>query len=121
MGLQQVWLFSNKDAPTRETLSIEDSGLTVGDKHINSSTGRHVPSLQAALHIDYTLAQTCALQFWIRAQQDRATAMDDYVALCKRGGEAPFQQLVKGANLISPFEQGCLEGVVKQSRVTLGL
>lgn len=72
-------------------------------------------------YIDYTLAQTCALQFWIRAQQDRATAMDDYVALCKRGGEAPFQQLVKGANLISPFEQGCLEGVVKQSRVTLGL
>ena len=47
--------------------------------------------------------------------------MDDYVALCKRGGEAPFQQLVKGANLLSPFEQGCLEGVGKQSRVTLGL
>ena len=72
-------------------------------------------------YIDYTLAQTCALQFWIRSQEDRADAMEDYVALCKRGGEAPFQQLVKGANLISPFEEGCLEGVVKQSRVTLGL
>lgn len=72
-------------------------------------------------YIDYTLAQTCALQFWIRAEQDRDAAMDDYVALCKRGGEAPFQQLVEGANLTSPFQQGCLENVVSQSRITLGL
>ncbi len=72
-------------------------------------------------YIDYTLAQTCALQFWIRAEQDRSQAMDDYVALCRRGGEAPFQQLVQSANLISPFEQGCLEEVVRQSRVTLEL
>ena len=48
-------------------------------------------------YIDYVLAETCAMQFWVRADNDRATAMKDYVALCGRGGEASFQSLVRGA------------------------
>jgi M3 family oligoendopeptidase len=63
-------------------------------------------------YIDYTLALCCALQFWVRAGRDRAEAIDAYVALCRRGGEAPFGELVRGAGLRSPFESGALEGVV---------
>ena len=66
-------------------------------------------------YIDYTLAQTCALQFWVRSRADFAEAMDAYVKLCTRGGEAPFQQLATSAGLISPFEPGCLEDVVDQA------
>jgi M3 family oligoendopeptidase len=63
-------------------------------------------------YIDYTLALCCALQFWVRAQADRAATLDAYVALCSRGGEAPFRELVKSAGLRSPFEAGALAGVV---------
>jgi M3 family oligoendopeptidase len=72
-------------------------------------------------YIDYTLAQICALQFWIRDENDHAEAMDAYVKLCARGGEAAFQTLVKGAGLKSPFEAGSLSEVADHSAKTLGL
>lgn len=71
-------------------------------------------------YIDYVLAMTCALQFWDRMQKDYDGALDEYVALCKRGGEAPFQTLARSANLTSPFEDGCLEGAVARAREFLG-
>jgi len=63
-------------------------------------------------YIDYTLALCCALQFWVRAQSDRAEALDAYVRLCGRGGEAPFGELVRSAGLRSPFESGALADVI---------
>ena len=70
-------------------------------------------------YIDYTLAQTCALQFWVRAQRDLPGTMAAYHALCARGGEAPFQELIRSAGLTSPFQPGCLRGVVEQARKAL--
>jgi M3 family oligoendopeptidase len=67
-------------------------------------------------YIDYTLALTCALQFWLRARKDFDAAMRDYVTLCQRGGGAPFRQLVRSAGLKSPFEPGCLVRVVDAAR-----
>jgi len=67
-------------------------------------------------YIDYALAQTCAMQLWVRAAEDRAGALDAYVRLCQRGGEAPFGELMKSAGLASPFEDGCLEEVVQHAR-----
>jgi oligoendopeptidase F len=72
-------------------------------------------------YIDYVLAETCAMQFWVRAEKDQAAAMKDYVALCSRGGEAPFQSLVRGAALVSPFDDGCLTDVVGQAKRWLGV
>ena len=45
--------------------------------------------------------------------------MSAYVGLCARGGEAPFQQLAKGAGLTSPFDDGCLAAVVGEARELL--
>lgn len=64
-------------------------------------------------YIDYTLAQVCAFQFWKKSQEDRKQALEDYINLCKLGGSKPFLQLVQSANLHSPFEEGCLEKVIK--------
>ena len=72
-------------------------------------------------YIDYTLAGVCAMQFWVKSREDRDTAMSAYVTLCRRGGEAPFQDLVRSAGLVSPFDPGCLERVVDAARTTLGL
>jgi M3 family oligoendopeptidase len=69
--------------------------------------------------IDYVLAQVCALQFWSRALTDRDAVLADYVALCTRGGSAPFGELTRSAGLASPFEEGCLTAVVDQARAAL--
>lgn len=63
-------------------------------------------------YIDYTLAQICAFQFWKRSGEDHKKAWEDYLKLCSLGGSLPFTELVKEANLISPFENGCVESVV---------
>jgi M3 family oligoendopeptidase len=81
---------------------------------------RHV-YLNPFYYIDYTLAQTCALQYWVWAEKDFAAAMQSYVALCKRGGEAPFQELARGAGLISPFDNDCLRDVVAKAKHELAV
>jgi M3 family oligoendopeptidase len=63
-------------------------------------------------YIDYTLAQICAFQFWKRSRENQEEAWEDYVKLCKLGGSMSFTKLVEAANLISPFELGCVESVV---------
>lgn len=65
-------------------------------------------------YIDYTLAQICAFQFWKRSRENRGAAWEDYLKLCKLGGSLPFTELVKEANLISPFEDGCVQSVVTE-------
>ena len=71
-------------------------------------------------YIDYTLALCCALQFWVQSRHDPKAALDAYVALCERGGSAPFQDLVRSAGLVSPFAPGALAEVVREAEATLG-
>jgi M3 family oligoendopeptidase len=63
-------------------------------------------------YIDYTLAQICAFQFWKKSLEDSKGAWSDYIHLCKEGGSRSFLELVKDANLISPFEDGCISSVI---------
>jgi len=89
---------------------VDQGGLWQFQRHIY---------LSPFYYIDYTLAQTCALQFWVRANRDFTGALADYLALCRRGGEAPFQELAKSAGLISPFTPNCLRDVAAQARAEL--
>ncbi len=70
-------------------------------------------------YIDYTLALCCAMQLWVRSRTDYAGALDAYVALCGRGGSAPFGELVRSAGLLSPFEPGALAAVVREAEAAL--
>jgi M3 family oligoendopeptidase len=70
-------------------------------------------------YIDYTLALCCALQFWTRSREDYGQAVADYIALCDRGGEAAFLDLVRSAGLVSPFEGGSLARVAAEARAVL--
>ncbi|MDE8346220.1 MAG: M3 family oligoendopeptidase [Acidocella sp.] len=72
-------------------------------------------------YIDYTLAQCCALQFWVKSRADYGAALKNYVALCGRGGAAPFQDLVASAGLISPFAPGALADVVREAEAVLAI
>lgn len=70
-------------------------------------------------YIDYTLASACALQFWLRSRQDPEGTLEEYVALCHRGGTLPFRGLTESAGLNSPFAAGSLKDVVDEARRTL--
>ncbi|MFM2312262.1 MAG: hypothetical protein RLZZ04_1538 [Cyanobacteriota bacterium] len=72
-------------------------------------------------YIDYTLALCCALQFWVKAESNFTGALTEYIALCQRGGQAPFQSLTSSANLVSPFRPGSLANVVAKAQHFLGL
>lgn len=63
-------------------------------------------------YIDYTLAQICAFQFWVRMQENHKEAWKDYLHLCSLGGSKSFLELVEEANLRSPFKDGCVQSVI---------
>lgn len=63
-------------------------------------------------YIDYTLAQICALQFWQKMNKNYKESWKDYLNLCHEGGTKSFLNLLKVANLKSPFEDGCVEDII---------
>ena len=71
-------------------------------------------------YIDYTLAQVCALQFYVRTLKNDENAWRDYLHICELGGTKTFTEIVKEAGLISPFEKGCLSDVAKYMEIELG-
>lgn len=64
-------------------------------------------------YIDYTLAQVCAQQFWVKDHKDAKTAWEDYLRLCKAGGSKSFLDLLKVGNLDNPFIDGNIEKTFK--------
>lgn len=119
----QHWVYENPDASPKERKLkwreiekkylphkdydgneyLENGGFWQRQGHIYNSP---------FYYIDYTLAQICAFQFWKRSRESKEDAWKDYVKLCKLGGSMSFTKLVEAANLISPFEDGCVESVV---------
>ena len=81
----------------------KDGGIWQGQLHIYQ---------MPFYYIDYTLAQTCAFQFWINSERNTSEAWDNYIRLCKAGGSLSFTKLIELANLDSPFNDGCLKSVV---------
>lgn len=59
-------------------------------------------------YIDYCLAQTVALGFFIKSLSDYGKAFSEYLNFARCGGRKPFAELVRGAGLKSPFEEGAL-------------
>ena len=64
-------------------------------------------------YIDYTLAQVCALQFFVRMLKKDENAWKDYLHICGLGGTKSFVEIVKDAHLRVPFEEGCLKEVAE--------
>lgn len=64
-------------------------------------------------YIDYTLAQVCAMQFYIRFDQGDPDAWQDYLKLCSLGGSRTFLGLVEAGGLQSPFCPGVMQEAVR--------
>ena len=63
-------------------------------------------------YIDYTLAQVCAFQFFLKSNENREKAWADYLNLCNKGGSMAFTDLLKVAGLDSPFEMGSIKKTI---------
>ena len=59
-------------------------------------------------YIDYCLAQTMALQFWMESVKDWDAAWNKYLAFVRRGGTMTFVDLAKSAGMLSPLEEGSM-------------
>ena len=70
-------------------------------------------------YIDYTLAQVCALQFFIRMLDKDEDFWKDYLHICSIGGTKSFVEIVKDAHLKVPFEEGCLKEVASRIKEEL--
>ncbi|MGB1241157.1 MAG: M3 family metallopeptidase [Chitinophagales bacterium] len=56
--------------------------------------------------IDYSLARVCAIQFWMRSEQEGfEVAWRDYVRLCEKGGSISFLEALDLMGFDSPFEE----------------
>ncbi|MEO8664399.1 MAG: M3 family oligoendopeptidase [Ignavibacteria bacterium] len=125
----QHWVYENPSADPKERKSkwremekIYMPHINYGDNEFLESGGRwqkqsHIYEMPF-YYIDYCLAQVCAFQFWSKAIQksngEYKNALKDYIKLCEAGGSKPFLELVKYANLESPFEEGVIEKLVKE-------
>ena len=65
-------------------------------------------------YIDYTLAQVCALEFYLDSLENRKDAWDRYVKLCKLGGSKSFLELIQAVDIHNPFVDGSIQNIVNR-------
>ena len=65
-------------------------------------------------YIDYCLAQTVALEFWVIMQDSHKDAWKRYMKFVKKAGTQTFTELVETAGLESPFDEHALKEVAKK-------
>ncbi|SNS59643.1 oligoendopeptidase, M3 family [Anaerovirgula multivorans] len=118
----QHWVYENPDVkPSKRKAvwrEIEKTYLPYRDYEDNDFLNRggywfrqgHIFA-NPFYYIDYTLAQVCAFQFWVKASEDTERAWSDYLTLCKAGGSKSFLELVELANLRNPFEEGSIKSI----------
>ena len=119
----QHWVYENPDVTPQQR---REKWLEIEKKYLPTRDYGEVDELKNGIfwfrqghifsspfyYIDYTLAQVCAFQFWIKSRENREKAWQDYLNLCKLGGSKPFFELMKSANLKNPFEEGTLAFVI---------
>jgi len=119
----QHWVYENPEATSKER---REKWIEIEKKYLPTRDYGEVEELKNGIfwfrqghifsspfyYIDYTLAQVCAFQFWIKSRENREKAWQDYLNLCKLGGSKPFFELMKSANLKNPFEEGTLAFVI---------
>jgi oligoendopeptidase F len=82
---------------------LEQGGFWMQKQHI---------FLYPFYYIDYALAQICAFQFFLKARQDRGSAWESYLRLCRAGGSRGYFELLEYAGLDNPFREGTVERVM---------
>lgn len=119
----QHWVYENPEVTPKER---REKWLEIEKKYLPTRDYGEIEELKNGIfwfrqghifnspfyYIDYTLAQVCAFQFWIKSRENREKAWEDYLNLCKLGGSKSFFWLMESANLKNPFEEGTIATVI---------
>lgn len=65
-------------------------------------------------YIDYCLAQTCALQYKVKMDENYEAAWASYLKLCKLSASDFFTNMLEEVGLDNPFQPGCLKNIVEK-------
>lgn len=65
-------------------------------------------------YVDYSIAQTTALQFWSASEKDWKEAFSRYLTFVKAGGTKTYVELVELAGLELPFKDGCIKKLCEE-------
>ena len=123
----QHWVYENPEATPEER---RNKWLETEKKYLPTRDYGEIDELKEGIfwfrqghifgtpfyYIDYTLAQVCAFQFWIKSRENREKAWEEYLNLCRLGGSKPFFELMKAANLQNPFTEGTIASVIPKIR-----
>lgn len=123
----QHWVYENPEASPAER---RKKWLEIENRYLPTRDYGEVEELKEGIfwfrqghifaspfyYIDYTLAQVCAFQFWIKANEDRDAAWKEYLNLCRLGGSKSFFGLMEAANIKNPFTEGTIASVIPEIR-----
>ena len=59
-------------------------------------------------YINYTLTTMGAMEFKKKYAEDKASAWEDYLKLCKVGGSMSYLETLRNSHLAVPFEPGAV-------------
>ena len=65
-------------------------------------------------YIDYCLAGAVAFGFLVKSRENYGAAFNSYIEFVRKGGKEPFELLVEGAGLKSPFKSGALADMTEE-------
>ncbi|MCM1058082.1 MAG: M3 family oligoendopeptidase [Firmicutes bacterium] len=108
-GRHEVWLRLEKEYRPHMDYSgyefFEKGGFWQKQTHIYTSP---------LYYIDYCLAQTCALQYKVKMDEDYRAAWESYLKLCRLSASDFFTNMIKEVGLDDPFEPGCMKNIVEK-------
>ncbi len=108
LGLRKIWKeVETEMMPWRNydgNAFLDNGGYWMQKQHI---------FLYPFYYVDYALSMICAMQFYLRMRQDYQGAWQDYYKLCRLAGSLGYKDLLKAANLKSPFEEETVKEVTE--------
>lgn len=107
-GLKKIWKETEeKYMPWRSydgNAFLESGGFWMQKQHI---------FMYPFYYVDYALAMTCALQFYLRMRKDFNGAWKDYLHLCQLGGSKGYLELLDESHLKNPFKPETIQEVTE--------
>ena len=103
------------DKVVKTTCFLKDVARDFGDAKFFSKGGfwqkqQHI-YMSPFYYIDYCIAQTDALQYKAKMDEDFKSAWDSYLKLCYLSASDFFTSMVEEVGLVSPFKDGCIKDV----------
>lgn len=70
-------------------------------------------------YIDYCMAQTVALTFWVKFLEDKDAAWKSYLGFVDLAGTKTFEQLVHSVGMKLPYDNGAIKEIAEKAFVWL--